>query len=155
MKNIITTTVISSLLCSLPALAENKEEGFIPLFDGKTLEGWTSARELKAGKAKNAFSVNAEDKAIHAYAGEKANSKQSTDCLNTIKEYSHYILKLEYRWLEKRFAPRTQFDRDAGLLFHVHGKADKIWPLSLEMQIGESPADKPHGKKRKRQVPHG
>ena len=118
------------------------EEGFVPLFDGETLEGWKSARS-NGDKDWGPYSVNKEEKAIHVYAGQEQGSKQKTDCLNTIKEYSHYILKLEYKWLEKRFAPRTDWDRDAGLLFHVHGNKTKVWPLSLEMQIGESPGDKP------------
>ncbi len=124
------------------AIAE--EEGFVPLFDGKTLNGWTSARAL-AGE-ETAFKIDPETKSLHVYRGEKANSKQKTDVLNTDKEYSHFILKLEYKWLEKRFSPRTDWDRDAGLLFHVHGDLKVIWPLSLEMQIGESPGNKPNAK---------
>jgi hypothetical protein len=118
------------------------EEGFTSLFNGKTLEGWTAAR----GDSENEwgeFSVNEEEEAIHIYAGEEAGSKQESDCLNTTTEFSHYILKLEYKWLEKRFVPRSDWDRDAGLLFHVHGDLTRVWPLSLEMQIGESPGDKP------------
>ncbi len=128
------------LLGCLPAIAE---EGFVPLFNGRSLAGWTSAREL-AGE-QTPFKVNAASKTLHVYRGEKADSEQQTDCLNTEKEYSHFILKMEYKWLEKRFAPRTNWDRDAGLLFHVHGNLKKIWPLCLEMQIGESPGDKPNG----------
>jgi len=123
------------------------EEGFVPLFDGKTLTGWTAARSK--GDGNGAFSVNEKEKAIHTYAGREAGSKQNNDCLVTDGEYSHYILKLEYKWLENRFAPRTDWDRDAGLLFHIHGNLKKVWPLSLEMQIGESPADKPHVKGQK------
>lgn len=126
-----------------PALAE-EEEGFVPLFDGTSLNGWTSARALD-GK-ETVFSVNEEEKALHIYAGCEADSKQITDCLNTEKEYSHFILKLEYKWLEKRFAPREEYERDAGLLFHVHGDLKKVWPLSLEMQIGESLGDKKGGR---------
>jgi len=118
------------------------EEGFTPLFDGKTLKGWTAARS-KSKDDWGPYSVNEKEKAIHVYAGREAGSKQETDCLNTDKDYSHYILKLEYKWLESRFAPRPTHDRDAGLLFHVHGNLSKVWPLSLEMQIGESPGDKP------------
>lgn len=125
-------------------LAFAEEEGFVSLFDGKTLNGWTSARVL-AGE-ESAYTVNEEEKAIHVYAGREANSPQKTDCLNTEKEFSHFILKLEYKWLEKRFAPREDWDRDAGLLFHVHGDLKKIWPLCLEMQIGESAGDKKGGK---------
>lgn len=121
------------------------EEGFKPLFNGETLEGWAAARGSDESEG-GAFSVNAEEKAIHVYAGKEANSKQKTDCLVSDQEYSHFILKLEYKWLDKRFAPRTDWDRDAGLLFHVHGDLKKVWPLSLEMQMGESLGDKPRAK---------
>lgn len=117
------------------------EKGFVPLFDGETLKGWSAARST-GGENTGAFSVNKEEKAIHTYAGKEAGSKQVSDCLNTDIEFSHYILKLEYKWLDKRYAPRADWDRDAGLLFHVHGNTKKVWPLSLEMQIGESPATK-------------
>ncbi|MDB4409179.1 DUF1080 domain-containing protein [Akkermansiaceae bacterium] len=141
MKNTFRSLLVVSLLFVTPVTAE---EGFVPLFDGKSLNGWTSARALD-GK-ETPFTVNAEDKTLHVYAGKEANSKQITDCLNTEKDYSHFILKLEYQWQENRFAPRTDWERDAGLLFHVHGDLKRVWPLSLEMQIGESLADKKHGK---------
>ena len=121
------------------------EEGFVSLFDGKTLDGWKSARSSGEGDW-GPFSVNEQEQAIHVYAESEADSEQKTDCLNTTKEFSHYILKLEYKWMEKRFAPRADWDRDAGLLFHVHGNLSRVWPFSLEMQIGESPKDKPKGK---------
>ena len=135
--------------CSAHSLvAHADEEGYVSLFDGESLSGWSSARS-KGDRDFGPYSVNEEEKAIHVYAGQDAGSKQRNDCLNTEKEFSHFILKLEYKFLEKRFAPRTTWDRDAGLLFHVHGKLTKVWPLSLEMQIGESPADKPNGKRDK------
>jgi len=118
----------------------SEEDGFRPLFDGNTLEGWTSARSEKEGDW-GPFSINQEEKAVHVYAGSEQGSKQVTDCLNTKEQFSHYILRLEYKWLENRFAPRTEWDRDAGLLFHVHGDLRKVWPHSLEMQIGETPRD--------------
>ncbi len=60
----------------------------------------------------------------------------------TEKEYSNYVLKLEYKWLDKRFAPRVDHDRDAGLLFHLHGDMAGRWPDCLEMQLGESDTKK-------------
>jgi len=141
---LLNRTFLASLLTLSPLYAD-VEEGFKPLFDGKTLEGWTSARGMEEGHY-GAFSVNEEEQAIHVYAGKEANSKQETDVLNTKAQFSHFILKLEYKWLEKRFAPRPDWDRDAGLLFHVHGDLTKVWPHCLEMQIGESPGDKPHAR---------
>lgn len=137
----------STLALSLcfTALQAEPEEGFVPLFDGKSLTGWTAAHSKEAGDW-GPFSVNEEEKAIHVYAGQEADSEQSSDCLNTVAQFSHYILKLEYKWLENRYAPRADWDRDAGLLFHIHGDLTKVWPRSLEMQIGESPGNKPRGK---------
>ena len=122
--------------------AHGQEEGFVPLFNGKDLTGWKSARSSGEGDW-GPFSVNAEEEAIHVYAGKEANSKQATDCLYFDQQYSHFILKLEYKWLENRFETRPDWDRDSGLLFHIHGNVNRVWPFSLEMQIGESPGDKP------------
>ena len=124
----------------------DSEDGFVSLFDGKSLKGWASARSSGEGDF-GPFTVNEEEKAIHVYAGMEEGSKQNNDCLNTDKDYQHYILKLEYKWVGPRFQPRADWDRDAGLLFHVHGDLTKVWPLSLEMQIGESPGDKPNARK--------
>ena len=145
MKSILALTLCTALLCTSAAFGQEKETGFVPLFNGKDLTGWTSARSTGEGDW-GPYSVNEAEKAIHVYAGKEANSKQKTDCLNTTKEFSHFILKLEYKWEEKRFEPRPDFDRDAGLLFHVHGNVKRVWPFCLEMQIGESPGDKPDAK---------
>jgi len=145
MKSILALTLWTALLCISTAFGQEKETGFVPLFNGKDLTGWTSARSTGEGDW-GPYSVNEAEKAIHVYAGKEANSKQKTDCLNTTKEFSHFILKLEYKWEEKRFAPRPEHDRDAGLLFHVHGDVKRVWPFCLEMQIGESPGDKPDAK---------
>jgi beta-xylosidase len=108
-------------------------DGFVPLFDGKTLDDWFTTRST------DSFSVNKEEKAIHTYAGKEHGSEQLPDCLVTKKQYSHYILRLEYKWLENRFSPRIDWDRDAGVLFHIHGNLEKTWPNSIEMQVGETP----------------
>jgi hypothetical protein len=140
LKKLLITATAWAVYCHLSA-----EEGFVPLFNGKNLEGWHSMAEKKAEGA-GAFFVDQAEKAIRPYAGKEADSKQDIDCLHTGKEYSHFILKLEYRWLDKRFAPRITEDRDAGLLFHVHGDLEKIWPKSVEMQMGESDARKTKGR---------
>jgi len=136
MKHVFSIIAILVVCCNVSA-----DDGFKPLFNGEDLSGWLSVSEQKAAGTGD-FSVNKAEKAIHAYAGKEANSKQEADCLYTEKEYSHYVLKLEYKWLVKRFEPRDKSDRDAGLLFHVHGDLVKIWPNSIEMQMGESDAKK-------------
>jgi hypothetical protein len=129
-----TSWLVIALLLSLPLRAE---EGFVPIFNGKDLSGWQSNRdEKKAGDG--LFSVDPVAEVIHVYAKAKDGTPQPVDCLYTTTDFSHYILKLEYKWLDRRFPPRAEHDRDAGLLFHIHGDLGKIWPDCAEMQIGES-----------------
>ncbi|MDP4609798.1 MAG: DUF1080 domain-containing protein [Opitutales bacterium] len=130
--------LLALLSFAYPVIAE---DGFKPLFNGKDLSGWLSARE-QATEGAGRFSVNLDEQAIHVYANESTETKQDIDYLYTESEYSDYVLKLEYKWLEKRFEPRPTHDRDSGLLFHVHGDLLKVWPKCLEMQLGESSADK-------------
>ena len=61
------------------------DEGFIPLFDGKTLEGW----EAKGGKAK----YRAEDGAIVGQT--QPNTDNSFLC--TTKEFSDFVLEYEFK----------------------------------------------------------
>ena len=51
--------------------------------------------------------------------------------------YKDYCLSLEYRWGEKKFAPRLHLVRDAGLLYHVHRERPSDWPACAEAQIQE------------------
>jgi hypothetical protein len=143
MRSLLLYTAVCTGFCFNTLSAE---EGFKLLFDGKTLKGWKSARS-EGDSDWGPFRINEKEKAIHVYKGEKHGSKQSSDCLYTEKEFSKYILRMEYKWLEERYAPRVDWDRDAGLLFHVHGDLTKVWPWCMEMQIGETPG-KRFGKKR-------
>ncbi|MEN8847178.1 MAG: DUF1080 domain-containing protein [Akkermansiaceae bacterium] len=136
MKRLQIPLVLLTSCCLLSA-----EEGFKPLFNGKDLSGWHSMAENKK-EGSGSFFVDQEERALRPYAGKKAESKQEIDCLITEKEYGNFILKLEYKWLDNRFAPRTTHDRDAGILFHVHGDLKRIWPNCVEMQLGESEVKK-------------
>lgn len=78
-------TLVTLMVMGLFANFALAEDGFVPLFDGKTLNGWISARSARDGDG-GAFSVNKEEQAIH-----------------------------------------------------VHGDIRKVWPRSIEMQIGETP----------------
>ncbi len=110
-----------------------------PLFDGKSLQGWSahfaSAPPVPAVPAANFFEVH--DGAIHAYRDEAAGSEQPNVYLVTDAEHRDYRLSLEYRWGEKKFKPRKDLVRDSGLLYHVHGSRGNDWPRSAEAQIQE------------------
>ena len=57
--------------------------------------------------------------------------------LYTKQEYSNYDLKFEYKWGERKFAPRKNDKRDAGLLLHIHEFTDNSWPRCIECQVQE------------------
>ena len=93
MKSIFALILCSALLCAATAFGQEKETGFVPLFNGKDLTGWTSARSTGEDDW-GVYSVNEAEKAIHVYAGKEANSTQKTDCLNTTKPVSYTHLTL-------------------------------------------------------------
>ncbi|MCP9234687.1 DUF1080 domain-containing protein [Lewinella sp. JB7] len=73
---------------------------------------------------------------LHVMAHAPDGSRQPFAALVTDAEYERYHLHVEYRWGEKKFAPRTDAVRDAGVLFHVFDTGI-FWPSGLECQIQE------------------
>jgi hypothetical protein len=137
MKRVFFSLVVAIGLCS-SALGQ---EGFVPLFNAKDLSGWKTIRGA-GNDGFGPFKIDETENAIHVYANEEAGSKQNFDGLYTEKEYSSFVLKLEYKWLENRFKPRLHHDRDAGVLYHIHGEVKQTWPNCLEMQLGDSDPSK-------------
>jgi hypothetical protein len=110
-----------------------------PIFNGKNLNGWSAQYASKApANAPPAASlfdvVNGE---IHVYRDEAAGSAQPNAYIATDAEHKDYRLSLEYKWGEKKFAPRNDYVRDAGLLYHVYREIPSDWPASAEAQIQE------------------
>jgi len=65
-------------------------------------------------------------------------SGPETGYIATIKKYKDFHFTVEFRWGEKKYLPRLDQKRDAGILYHVDFyNADKAWPDSLECQIQE------------------
>ena len=71
--------------------------------------------EKKAAGEFGPLTFDSDEKPLHVFEGVKAGSKQPTTFLFSEKEHSHFILKLEYKWLENRFRPLINHDRDAGV----------------------------------------
>lgn len=125
--------VFSSLVISVVAHAA--DDGFTPLFNGRNLDGWHVATNGQGNPADQGyFSVT--DGTIHVYAPHAAGSTQPFVGLISNESFSNYHLSLEYKWGGKKFAPRVDVPRDAGLCFHLHGE-EVIWPNCIELQIQE------------------
>lgn len=60
--------------------------------------------------------------------------------LTTQQEFENYHLSLQFKWGDKKWAPRENQKRDSGLLVHCvgkHGAFWNVWMRSLECQIQE------------------
>ena len=112
---------------------DDVDQGFHKLFNEKNFEGWYIAtRDGSSGEG--LFAV--EQGMIHVYPHQEEGSLQTFAGLITEQSYQDYHLTLEYRWGKKKFQPRHEFVRDAGVLVHVFGP-DQIWPNGAECQIQE------------------
>lgn len=104
-----------------------------PFLKDQLNSAYTISTEYETSEANNIFKVKENSiEALYTWEGEKA----PFAIITTNKEYSYYNLELEYRWGERKFAPRLEEKRDAGILYHIQGEKI-IWPRSLECQIQE------------------
>lgn len=107
-----------------------------PLFNGTNLDAWYLVVKDSAFKGQKNDFFQIEKGTIHVYPKQEHNSVQSFAGLFTKESYSNYKLTLEYKWGAKKFKPRENFVRDAGVIFHQFGP-DIIWPFGVECQIQE------------------
>jgi hypothetical protein len=109
---------------------------WIRLFDGSTLNGWHTQIQGKKKNEDPAKFFQVENGVIHVYKDQPAGIAVPNGYIATDKEYSHYHLRLEFKWGAKRFKPRAAQRRDAGVLYHVVAP-ELVWPRSVECQIQE------------------
>lgn len=114
-------------------VAKGADDKAIELFNGKDLNGWRIFVDPKTkgydddSRPDRVFRV--EDGAIHV-------SGERFACLSTERDYENYRLIVEFKWGEKKWAPRAKAKRDSGILLHGVGP-DKIWTKSIECQVQE------------------
>ncbi|HLA73468.1 MAG TPA: DUF1080 domain-containing protein [Steroidobacteraceae bacterium] len=137
-----TLRVIGASVCFLAASvagAADAAPGWKPIFNGKNLSGWSvhyaSKTAADAPPATSIFEVKNGE--IHAYPTQKAGTEQPNAYLLTNADYKDYVISLEYKWGEKKYPPRLEQVRDAGLLYNVYREIPANWPASFEAQIQE------------------
>ncbi len=114
-----------------------------PLFNGKDLSGWETFLGTPPG-AKELFGRNRDPKSVFSVvevdgAPALRISGEGLGGVATLAEYENYHLELEFKWGEKRFAPRANEPRDSGLLYHATGDYHPTtgWLESVEFGILE------------------
>jgi hypothetical protein len=61
--------------------------------------------------------------------------------LTTKDSFADYHLRLQFRWGDKKWAPRLTQRRDSGILYHAagpHGAFWNVWKRSIEFQVEET-----------------
>ena len=107
---VVAAVIAASCVVDSTANAED-EEGFVSIFDGKTMDGW---------HLMNGAPFVAKDRVIKLNGGR--------GWLRSENEYSDFILKLEFRFMKP---PR----QDGGVFLRA-GKEGKSWPArKYEVQI--------------------
>lgn len=126
------TSFAVGLLSLSVVVGARADDSAIKLFNGENLDGWYVYLRYPDGSdprvdTKGIFTVK--DGVIRA-------SGEVFGCLTTEKEYENYRLSFEFKWGNKKWPPREDKVRDAGVLVHKVGP-DKVWPRSIECQIQE------------------
>jgi hypothetical protein len=121
---------------AFPRAAQEPSSAWRPLFDGKSLKGWNFYQQ--GGGSNDADRVIAiRDKMLHflgpQYRGEAAPSGH----ISTDRSYGNYHLRLDFRWGERRYAPRAWQRRNGGLLYHMGPQTDRLFPPCVEFQVEE------------------
>ncbi len=151
-------------LYTIPLLAVlvscgTKEPAFESLFNGKNFDGWEIYLGVPdpsvnvPGLEKNAEGVYTQPLGVNndplnvfqikETDGEPALyvTGQIYGSFATVKEYGNYHLRLEAKWGEKKWAPREDKPRNAGVLYHGVGEFGKgltVWKTSHECQVMET-----------------
>lgn len=149
---------LSFTFCALLglALSAQKTDKKITLFNGKDLTGWQTYLSIPDTSVKVNLPKNAEGQyteplgfdndPLNNYTVVTEDGQPAIRVtgevfghIRTIGEYENYHLTLQFKWGTKKYAPRKNAKRDAGLLYHSVGVPAKraAWSQSQECQIQE------------------
>ncbi|MFO0936258.1 MAG: DUF1080 domain-containing protein [Gemmataceae bacterium] len=123
--------VFACFLCG-PFLPHASADDFTAIFNGVDFTGWHAHARASAENPKpDPWKTWKVEQGIITCTG-KPNGVLATE-----KEYENYTLRLKWRFLPDAL---TKVKRpNSGVLLHVNGP-DKVWPLSIEMQMANGEA---------------
>lgn len=112
-------------------------EGFRPLFNGRDLTGWYTFLQKHGKDSDPDRIITIEDGAIHLYKHTPDKQEVVMGYIATEEEHGNYHFRFQYKWGEKKFQPRYELKRDAGLYYHLTGP-DAVWPRAYQFQIQQT-----------------
>ncbi|HWA26435.1 MAG TPA: DUF1080 domain-containing protein [Lacunisphaera sp.] len=147
MKSPLPATGLFLVCALLPAFAAEPPK---PLFNGRDLTGWESYLGPRYDVEKKDFAgphigLNTDpDKVFSVVEVDGAPairiSGQVFGTLASADEFENYHLRVQFKWGEKRWVPRTTSRRDSGVLYHSvgpHATGWFFWMRSQEFQVQE------------------
>lgn len=131
--------LLATVLLSLSPLRA-AEEGWISLFNGRDLEGWTVKVAKHPLGVNFADTFRVEDGVIKVSYDRYEKFNQQFAHLYTNLPYSRYILQLEYRFTGTPMADAPSWaGRNSGVMVHAASPlsmtVEQLWPVSMEMQF--------------------
>ena len=150
--------VVGVLLSGMTIRAQSD---WTPLWNGKNLDGWTTwMQQPSATSDVPGLKRDGDGKYLEPIGSDRDPLKVFTVAsdvdgqpairisgevfgeLRSKASFKDYHLKLQFKWGEKKWAPRDKPEtpRDSGLLYHVHsapGAEGRTWARSVELQIQE------------------
>jgi hypothetical protein len=151
----VSTTVLLLLLLLTSAVSAVAEDGqaegkWIPLFNGKNLDGWTpkiTGYELGENFG-NTFRV--EDGVLKVAYDQYDAFDERFGHLFYKDKFSHYLLRVEYRFVGEQLAGGPGWAvRNSGIMLHGQTpesmRKDQDFPVSIEVQLlgGTGQGDRP------------
>ena len=142
MKPFLALLVRSALVpvIAFSACAMAAEQPWVPLFDGKTLDGWTAKISGHPSGENFADTFRVKDGMIQvAYDGYGKFNSQYGHLFTNIA-YSHYILRMEYRFTGEKIADAPGYTNlNSGVMIHSQTPQsmglNQGFPCSLEVQF--------------------
>jgi hypothetical protein len=148
----LTACLVAALQDAPPPATQPDETGWIPLFNGKDLEGWTPKFAGHPAGVNYLETFRVEDGVLKADYDGYEKFDGAFGHLFYEKPFSHYRLRLEYRFTGEQTAgaPGWAF-RNSGVMIHGQApktmRADQPFPVSVEVQLlgGDGERDRPTG----------
>ena len=130
-------------LCAALSPAADSPDGtdkWIPLFNGKNLDGWTPKVAQHRLGENFADTFRVEDGVIKVAYDKYGKFDQQFAHLYTNLPYSHYILRLEYRFTGTPMADSPSWSKfNSGVMIHSQSpltmSVEQLWPASMEVQF--------------------
>ena len=137
-RTMLTGAAAATLLGSGTTIAAATTNGWRPLFDGSSLDGWTFFQDGGAMRDTEG-AVAIEDGVLHFYGpAYRGTGKAAFGHIATVDSWSNYHLRLDFRWGVNRFAPRMLQRRNSGILYHLGAERDRLYPDGVEFQVEET-----------------